>query len=285
MVTQSLRLISWNVRQSTGIRLAEQVGALAAQNPDILALQEVTKKSVSQFRDALAHIGLQHTVDSFQLATDSSLLRGPRRYGELLASRWPLTTLPPEGFAVPWPERVLSAICQSPWGLIEIHTTHIPPGASNGWVKIETLEGIFNRLACQGDHPRILCGDFNTPQAEKPDGRTLTWGQVEKSTGLVRIVEQKKGGSGERWHLGEYNVLRGLAQFDLPDVFRLLHGYDVQEFSWYWKAKGRVVGRRFDHVFASRRLNLIECRYLHSLREQSLSDHSPIQAIFTPHSQ
>jgi endonuclease/exonuclease/phosphatase family metal-dependent hydrolase len=60
---------------------------------------------------------------------------------------------------------VLSALIASLWGAIEVHTTHLPNGANHGWIKVETFEGIYQRLARPGDHPRILCGDLNTPQA------------------------------------------------------------------------------------------------------------------------
>jgi len=49
-----------------------------------------------------------------------------------------------------------------------------------------------------------------------------------------------------------------------------------------WKGKGHRIGRRFDHVFASRDLNAVRCQYLHSLREAGLSDHSAIEVDFEP---
>jgi exonuclease III len=40
------------------------------------------------------------------------------------------------------------------------------------------------------------------------------------------------------WDLAERNVLAGLTDFDLSDVFRCLNGYEVKQFSWYWRAEG-----------------------------------------------
>ena len=209
------------------------------------------------------------------------------QYGEMLASRWPLSPFPPAAFPVPWPERVLSALLESPWGTIEVHTTGMPPGVSNGWLKVEMLEGIYTRLACPTPRARILCGDLNTPQAESADGCITTWGQVITPHERVRIWTSKRDAfgrvdTGDRWDAAERNVLTGLAQFDLPDVFRILHGYGVVEYSWYWQGKGRCIGRRFDHVFASRQLCAVRCEYLHALREMGLSDHSPIEVDFAP---
>jgi exonuclease III len=82
---------------------------------------------------------------------------------------------------------------------------------------------------------------------------------------------------------GERNVLEGLAEYGLPEVFRRLNGYDVQAFSWFVKRKGKVIAKRhFDHTFASSDLNPTECRYLTNLLEQGLSDHAAKEAVFAP---
>jgi endonuclease/exonuclease/phosphatase family metal-dependent hydrolase len=226
-------------------------------------------------------------IDSFELAADSALLIGPRQYGELLASRWPLRALPPSAFPIPWPERVLSAIIDGPSGAIEIHIAHIPHGSSHGWIKIDTFEGIYTRLACTADHPRILCGDLNTPQAELSSGEFVTWGQDMLPDGRIMLEGTWRDPAGredtsERWDRAERNVLAGLAAYDLSEVYRGLHGFAAQEFSWFWSGRGRRVGRRFDHVFASASLRATECVYLHHFREQGLSDHAPIEVVFAP---
>ena len=51
---------------------------------------------------------------------------------------------------------------------------HIPPGSSNGWMKIETLEAVSVVVAEVSGSPTILCGDFNTPHMEMPDGSILS---------------------------------------------------------------------------------------------------------------
>lgn len=115
----------------------------------------------------------------------------------------------------------------------------------------------------------------------------MTWGQDILPRGKIVLEGTWRDPAGRedtslRFDLGERNVLKGLAEFNLPDVFRALHGYEVEEFSWFWKGKGRRIGRRFDHIFASRDLKEVRCEYLHSLRERGLSDHSPIEADFEP---
>lgn len=63
-------------------------------------------------------------------------------------------------------------------GSVELHATHVPPGSSNGWVKIEHLQDLHDGLARPSAVPRILRVDFNTPQAELPSGEIATWGQL-----------------------------------------------------------------------------------------------------------
>jgi exonuclease III len=142
-------------------------------------------------------------------------------------------------------------------------------------MKIRVLRGIYNQLAHHVRKYRILCGDFNTPQAEKFDGKIVTWGQKERNGEIVT--------NDLRWDVGERQVLEGLQPYDLIDIYRHLHGYKVKDFSWFLRRKGRIIAkRRFDHVYASVALNPIECRYIHLLRENGLSDHSPVLAVFHP---
>ncbi len=281
MEPRTLRLISWNVAARRHL-LPAQAGALFDHAPDLVALQEVTKTTVGPWREALAAAGLTRVVDSFMLAPDHALLTGPRRYGELLASCWPVSALPPLAVELPWPERVLSCVLESPWGPVEAHTTYVPPGVTNGWVKIGTLTGLYRRLAGGIDGHRLLCGDLNAPQAELPDGTVVTWAQRIGVEGRIVCRGRWRGGRGEDWDAGERCITEGLAALGMPDVYRWLNGHAAPEPSWYWQAKGRRIGWRFDHTYASHSLNPVTCRYLHEMREQGLSDHSPMEVCFAP---
>jgi exonuclease III len=268
-----MRLISLNVWNGGGQRIAAQVEMLSAHRPDIIALQEVFASSVPRYVDAFAQYGLSYAVDSFSLAPDPTVLTGARRYGELLLTRWPLTPLSPTLFPVPWPERVLSAIVHTPDGNCDIHTTYVPHGAGHDWLKIDTLEGMYSTLARHVDQPRILCGDFNLPQFETPEGEVITWGQRKTARGTY-VTERHQDG---RWDRGERGVIVGLAAFDLADAFRLLNGYECEESSWCpIRKSGAVVEYRLDHIFASSRMEPVRCVYLHELRRATprLSDHS-----------
>ena len=126
---------------------------------------------------------------------------------------------------------------ETPWGPLEMHTTHIPPGVTNGWIKIEMLEGLYRGLAHPSTTPRFLCGDVNTPQLERSTGKVLTWGQRLNYKGMAVIRQHLRGGEGLRWDQGERQVLQGLAIYDLSEVFRRLHGYATSAYSWYPSAR------------------------------------------------
>lgn len=246
------------------MKLSAQAKSLAEHEPHVVALQEVTAKTIPLWRRELEDREYR-VITSFDLTSDHEELVGGRRYGVLTASRWPIEALPLTDFDLPWPERVLSVILYCPWGEVECHNAHLPAGVSHGWIKVETFEGIYERLAIESEIPRILCGDFNSPQIEQADGTTIPFGK-----------------GNDRWSSAELSVISGLAEHDLGDVYRSLNGFEKQDASWVMQRLGKQYGRRFDHVFASQHLKPHACHYLHLLREQGLSDHSPIEACFTP---
>ena len=124
------------------------------------------------------------------------------------------------------------------------------------------MDGLFARLAAPTKVPRLLVGDLNTPRDEYADGTVETWGGLP--------------GSDNRWDAGERAVLVGLAEHDLADAFRRFHGYKRKAFSIVMRGNKR----RYDHVFASQALRVVDARYLHQHRVAKLSDHSPILVEF-----
>ena len=260
-----MKLITWNVNRSSVRRFRRQATALAAQNPDILALTEMGVKAGPRAEELLREHGFDHVVDSRHLLDDVPT----RASGVLLASRFPLEAMVSQ-FDVPknHRQRVLSATFQTPFGPLEGHVVHVPPGSSWGWQKIEVFEALSDRLATDCEHPRFLAGDFNSPAREHPDGG-------------VDVFGSKKQGS--RWSDGERSVLVGLADYGLADAFRAVHGYDREAWSHKCVRKGVVKWRRrFDHVFACPSLKPSAAKYLHELDEHS--DHTPLELVFNPES-
>ena len=83
-----MRLIKWNVAGRV-TRSDEQIKALAVHEPDLIALQEVTAKTAPLLRARLKALGLANQQDSFSLCATPASLIGPRRFGQLVAARWP----------------------------------------------------------------------------------------------------------------------------------------------------------------------------------------------------
>jgi exonuclease III len=256
----SLKLLSWNVAGRTKL-LDRQIAAVERREADVVALQEIRASTVGPWAEALAASGLS-------FALDSSAFAGSRRLFNLLVSRWELTEL--HAIGAPQPERVVSAVADSPHGPLEIHNAHIPPAPSNGLIKAETCEALYFRLARISDRPRILCGDLNTPRFESTEGE-------------VETFASNHPGQEARWDFAERSILTGLARWGMTDVFRELNGYDRRDVSWVMHTRARrKAAHRLDHVIASPELNPIACDYVHEWREAGLSDHSAIEAHFEP---
>ena len=161
-----MRVVSWNVARRSS-RLAEQAAALAGREPDVVALQEVTSRTLPLWRAALETIGISHVRASLDRADPARKPAARRSTGVLLGSRTPLGDAP--ALSVPWPETAIAAVSSSAGtGAVELHCVHVP-NAANGWVKVRTLEAIRHGLASAGRGPRVLCGDLNTPRRELPE--------------------------------------------------------------------------------------------------------------------
>ena len=271
-----MRLLTWNLN---GRRNVEgQLNAIVSRSPDIVALQEVTLSSSRLWRRALREAGLDDVIDSFDTSASWAPV-GPRRYGLALGSRFPLTPVP-SAHVVPWPERILSAAVATVNGPVTVHTTHIPPGASNGWMKVEMLEAVLAVVSKSEGRRCILCGDFNAPQAESPQGRIVTWAERVVIAAEPRLRVRFRGGDARRWDAAERTVMRGGTGENMIDAFRHLHGYGREAFSWFVQRGQHRIGRRFDHIFCSRDLLINRCEYVHSVRESAVSDHAAMELDF-----
>ncbi len=251
-----MRLVTWNVAGRVA-KHPDQAAAVAALGADVVALQEVTARTLPLWRAALANAGLHHVESALEPARPSP---AKRRLGVLTAAREPLRRLPdPAG--VPWPERVL---CTERDGALIVNV-HSPIAPAPDWAKVRTHEAVAAHLERAAGRPRILCGDLNTPRRELPDGDVLTF--AHESDGRLRPER------GARWDAAERALVWGLRQRGWVDAFRALHGYGEREASWTF-AQDRG-GWRLDHVL----VHGPEPRaaaYAHEWRRSGLSDHSAL---------
>ena len=263
---------SWNTAKRLKY-VYDQVNLIQQTNPDIVALQEVIISSDKKFKRLLAS-HYPYIASSFDLAPDTSVLTKKRMFGQIIASKFPLQPEDPNNLDIPWQERVLTVNIQLNGNEITMHTTHIPPGSQNGWIKIETLEGIYNRLGATKDQLNILCGDFNAPKEEDPKRGMISFAQRINGKGDLTTKASFRGGDGNRWERGERNIILGLKEHGMQDSFRSLHSYQTQEYSWQFRRKDKVLKRRFDHFFASNKFKVLSAKYLHN--QKKISDHSPM---------
>ena len=250
------KLYSWNVNGRVDASLDRQAATLLGEQPHLVCLQEVTSGSEPGWREHLTAAGLT------AIATSTHLIGPGRRYANLIASRWPLSLLPQGEFVIPYPEKVLSALVAIPETELEIHNAHLPPGVSRPVQKLETFEGLYARLARPAEGPRILCGDFNTPQSEQEDGTIETWASSHPELA-------------ERWERAEGSVLWGLRDHDLSDVYRRLNGFAEHPTS-YIPGGRNPKRRRYDHVYTSESARAVRCGYREDWLDRGLSDHAAV---------
>ena len=269
--SQHLRLITWNVARRRS-RVVQQATVVAERRPDVVALQEVTRQTLSLWRRAFELMGLEHVRSSLDAATVGD--RSARRItGVMLASRAPLCEIE-QGLSVPWPETALRAVTETCIGPVEIVCAHVP-NAANGAIKPQTLRRLREDVAAARPGARVVCGDLNTPRRELPTGEVISFARDTRG----RLRPER----GIEWDAAELGVVPGLRDLGYRDVYRSLHGYGHPEPSWTWKRiAGHSGGWRIDHIFASAELQAIRCLYHHAWRDDGLSDHSALEADFAP---
>ena len=271
----SFNVLSWNVAGRVN-KFSHQLNAVLKQDPDVIALQEVIQSTKPLWLEELSEAGY-FSKCSFDLVDNTSILQYGRKYGVIIASKWAIEIIQSGEVNIPWQERLLSVTLKSPWGQIIFHNIHMPAGVSHGDIKHQTFEGLYRYLAHTTDCIRILCGDFNSPRKEYPDGRVVTWGK-SKQDGDGRLINDLS----DRQASAEQSIFTGLSEYDLIDIYRKVNAYTQEDYSWIHKWRDHRTYRRFDHIFASSKLKPERCQYLHELLDQRLSDHAPIFGVFLP---
>ena len=135
-----MRCISWNIGRK--IKLAEdQLKIIDDKKPDNIAVQEVTYTSFGKIKD-LIKSKYKFINYSLDLINDSNVLVGPRKLGVLVATNFKTVLRDISEFKLPWRERILNLDVYTGTKKFNFYSAYIPPGSSNGWIKIETLEGL-----------------------------------------------------------------------------------------------------------------------------------------------
>jgi exodeoxyribonuclease-3 len=251
-----VRLITWNVAGRVR-RQPEQAEVIARSGADVVALQEVTARTLPLWRAAFAASGFAACESSLDGAPAPA---GRRLLGVLTAAREPLRRLgsPP---GAPWPERVLCCEVTD----VEVVNVHSPIAPAPELAKVRTHEAVAAYLAASDRRRLVLCGDLNTPRRELPDGDVVSFAYDS----AARLRPER----GERWDRAERALVHGLRERGWLDAFRALHGYAERQASWTF-ADDRG-GWRLDHVLVHR-LRPVASAYAHEWRRAGLSDHSAL---------
>ncbi|SDZ92536.1 Exonuclease III [Haloplanus vescus] len=307
MVSDSgLRVLSWNVQGAVPPngsieRIKNQIEFLEKEVnlPDVVMLNEVTTIQRDCWREYLFEVGYTDIVDTLEWAAElrESTVPPHQDYNHVngnlialheLSDASELTRLSPSIRYGPWknadlkdwdtnfPEKILNATVTQNGSEIELWNVRAVPGSMHGEEKIKILENTYNRIMKRPESPCILAGDFNSPKEELADGTTIPWRHDQKDE------------LAQRWEEAELNILVGLEEKGMVDIFRSQHGYgeiDILDVSHATQTEQpelvdpvEVKGKRFDHMIASEDLDPQDCYYDHA--GFKYSDHAPLIAEF-----
>jgi exodeoxyribonuclease III len=263
----TLKILSWNVNGRVDEACSRQLDCVLAVAPDVLALQEVTLASYPAWCAGLVQASYSVVSSIYLVNLPYPEVHPPisRRYFNLTATRGQIATLPgltftdPEEARLAFPEKYLAAHVVVDGAAVDVHNAHLSPGSTRGVIKIHAFRAIRQRVDQPTSVPRILCGDFNTPQAEDEEGVT-TWASA-------RPEELR-----DEWDAAERSVLVHPAMRDVYGELQVAgEPYAASHVT-------RGVPRRYDHIYASEELAVQRCRYLTDWLDEGLSDHAAVEA-------
>ena len=114
-----MKIVTWNLNSRTNNKTLEnQCSYLLEGEFDIITLQEVLMVSQDYFKNFFRGM---HSVSSFDLVEDKSVLKRNRKFGQLIISKNPIELLE-RCKEIPFPERVLSGKLEI-WKFIQL-TSH-----------------------------------------------------------------------------------------------------------------------------------------------------------------
>ena len=247
-MTDSLRIVYWNIRAGGG-RRAEAIGdQLCAWRPDVIGLSEFRGTPASRsLALRLAENGWPHQI---QTTAPDALARNAL----LLASRWPLRRRRITGMPVLRDRWLLAQVdAPRPFTMGVLHA----PNYTSPELKYPMLEAILDITGRWRFGPAVIGGDTNS--------------------GLRHLDEETPLGP---QFYREYDFIDGMGARGWADAFRHLYG-DRREYTWYSHKNN---GFRLDHFFLSPHLtpHLTASRHdwgtnpAEPDRREGLSDHAAV---------
>jgi exodeoxyribonuclease III len=258
-MTAQLRVLTSNVQHASPARTHQQAVWLATRDRhDVLVLTEV---AAGESGELMARL-LNEFGYSVYLPTP-----GDDKYRVLLAARTGVLDVVEEIGVGVLPHRCVAARVQLPQtelGVVGLYVPSRGPKQQRNVAKrafqdavAAALPGLEERLGVAG--PVIITGDLNVVEPEH-EPRYAVFGQ---------------------W---EYDFYRAFAAAGFVDAFRHRQP-EGMDYSWFGRpaSDGSRNGYRFDHMFitAAHARTVRECRYIHSIRHNGLSDHAAMTLTTT----
>ena len=229
-MSNSLKIVSWNIN-SVRLRAPNVEAFVAAEQPDVICLQE-TKCQDGEFPEkAFREMGLPHLV-----------LNGQKggHHGVAIASRLPIERIEAPDLCRHGHSRVIAAKVAG----VEIHNIYLPAGGDEPNAdtndkfahKLDFLERLGPGYKKQTTTPRVLVGDLNVAPHEND-----VWSHKQ----MLKIISHTPG---ETERLEDS---RSQARF--ADIGRLAVDDHQKLYSWWsyrakdWTKSNR--GRRLDHIW------------------------------------
>jgi exodeoxyribonuclease-3 len=254
-----MKIATWNVN-SLNVRLPHVLEWLAAQQPDVLVLQEIKQVTEAFPAEAIAEAGYQ------------SVANGQKTYnGVAIISRMPATepVLEFPNFDDPQ-RRVLAATIDD----VRVVDLYVPNGSEVGSEKyayklswLDTLRDFLTDEMSRHEKLVVL-GDFNIAPAD------------------ADVHDPEKWGDAILCSPAERQALKELFELGLTDVFREFE-HPEKTFSWWdYRAAGfrRNAGLRIDLILTSDAMTRA-CTSSNIDREprawERPSDHAPVVAEFS----
>jgi len=199
LIETRLRVLTWNLWGRGGpweTRLAGIGATLRAQQPDVVALQEVWEEEGGRAQASVLAEALGfHQVWASRYAIDGVAI------GNAILSRWPILESETRPLPAP-PERdelrnVTLARVDGPRGKFRIYTTHLNWRFDQSDVRQEQVRSVARFIAETGgdQYPPILTGDFNAVP-DSDEIRMLTGRRAVGVPGLVFHDAWEAGGDG-----------------------------------------------------------------------------------------
>lgn len=252
------KIATWNVN-SLKVRLPQVLDWLAAESPDVLALQE-TKLQDADF-----------PADAIRAAGYEVVYAGQKTYnGVAVLSRMPARAVVTDLAGLDDPQRRVLGVTI---GEVRVLDLYVPNGQAVGSDKYAYKLGWLAQLAVHLEAERaahaqlVVLGDFNIAPEDRDVHDPEAWRDQILCSGPERAA------------------FRGLLDAGLSDAFRLFE-QPPKTFSW-WDYRGggfrRNLGLRIDHILLSPALaaRCTGCRIDTGPRRlERPSDHAPVLAEF-----